>query len=372
MPDRESLGGPGACEPPFAAALRQTGVEVEEETYVFGDKLSRTGMVQRVLRVISTARRFRRRLLAWHFHVVHLNTSFDTKALLRDVVTLALLPSGRSKVFLKFHGSDADLLLTTNPLLRVLGRRLLSRASGIGVLSSEEKANFVRAGVDKHKVFVIKNVVEPAPAVSSTNFKAKVGDEGDVPLLLFIARFIPGKGLLDVVHACQILREAGRDFRLLCVGDGPARAQAEAVVVKLGLQANVHFSGFIPEADAAEYYANSTMLVFPTYHYEGFPMVIFNSLAAGLPIVTTRIRAAADYLSEPENCLWVEPRNPEMLAEKIADVLSRPQMQKSMSENNRRLASQFNAEAVTREYLEVYEQIIARGGSDTSHHSLRE
>ena len=46
-------------------------------------------------------------------------------------------------------------------------------------------------------------------------------------------------------------------------------------------------------------------------------MVIFNAAAAGLPIITTRIRAAADYLKEPDNCLWVEPRSPDLLAGKI-------------------------------------------------------
>jgi glycosyltransferase involved in cell wall biosynthesis len=359
MPDRESVGGPAACEPPFAAALRRMSINVSEETYVFGEKLARVGTARRVRRVISTALRLRRRIRAERFEVLHLNTSFDTKALLRDVVTLSLLPSGRSKVFLKFHGSDADLLQTKNPLLRSLVRRLLSRADGIGVLSSEERGNFLRAGIDEHKTFVIKNVVRSETMEPNSASRLRLNLPEDVPLLLFIARFIPAKGLLDVIHACRILRDRGQDFRLLCVGDGPLRVQGEAEVVRLGLQADVHFFGLIAEEEAAKFYTNSTMLVFPTYHYEGFPMVVFNSLASGLPIITTRIRAAADYLHEPENCLWVEPKNPEMLAEKIAGILSRPELQKTMAENNRRLAAQFNATVVTNEYLEIYQRILA-------------
>jgi glycosyltransferase involved in cell wall biosynthesis len=326
---------------------------------VFGEKLWRTGLAQRIRRVINTALRLRRRIRAEKVELLHLNTSFDTKALLRDVVTLSLLPSGRSKVFLKFHGSDADLLRTRNPLLRTLVRRLLSRADGIGVLSSEERGNFLRAGIDEHKTFVIKNVVRSETMRPTSASRLRLNLPEDVPLLLFIARFIPAKGLLDVIHACRILRDKGQDFRLLCVGDGPLRAQAEAEAVRLGLQADVQFFGLLAEEEAAKFYANSTMLVFPTYHYEGFPMVVFNSLASGLPIITTRIRAAADYLHEPENCLWVDPRNPEMLAEKITGILSRPELQKSMAENNRRLASQFSAAIVTKEYLEIYQRILA-------------
>ena len=86
-------------------------------------------------------------------------------------------------------------------------------------------------------------------------------------------------------------------------------------------------------------------------------MVIFNAAAAGLPIITTRIRAAADYLREPENCLWVEPKRPSQLAEAIVSLLSKPDERERMGLHNRLLAERFSAEIVTREYLESYERI---------------
>jgi glycosyltransferase involved in cell wall biosynthesis len=371
MPDRESLGGPAACEPPFVEGLRRLGVEVEEETYVYGDKLARTTVWQRVVRVVRVARSLRRRLLSSSFDVLHLNTSFDTKALIRDVVTLLLLPRRRAKIFLKFHGSDARLLETGNPALSLFARVLLKRADAVGLLSTEEQENFTRAGMERQKIFVVKNVLEfeeddaerdvrddgrEARQVSKLASQLNVAEE--TPLLLFVARFIPAKGLTDCVRACAILRERGFDFRLLCVGDGPARAEAEQEVARLKLEGQVRFFGYVPEAKTREFYSGSTILLFPTYHYEGFPMVVFKSLAAGLPVVTTRIRAAADYLREPDNCLWVEPRNPPMLAEKIARLLEDPTLRASMSANNRTLARSFDAETVSREYLEAYRQLL--------------
>ena len=89
-------------------------------------------------------------------------------------------------------------------------------------------------------------------------------------------------------------------------------------------------------------------------------MSVFYAVAAGLPIITTRIRAAADYLTEPENCLWVEPRNPELLAEKIATLLRSVETRNRMSEANKHLARQFTAEVVTQKYLQVYENLVAR------------
>ncbi|MFY9583439.1 MAG: glycosyltransferase family 4 protein [Candidatus Acidiferrales bacterium] len=357
IPEKGSRGGPAACEPPFIRELRKFGVEVAEETYAYAD--TQLGFTNRVARVLSTARRFREHVRRNTFDIVHINSSFDTRALLRDVVIVPRLRSAHSRIFLKFHGSDARLLETRNPALSFLRHRLLGRVGGIGVLSSEERANFLRAGIPERKLFQVKNVVERNIHGRKEEFFRRWELSDDRPLLLFIGRFIPTKGLLDVIRACTLLRDRGQKCMLLCLGDGPVRSDAEAEVERHGLQKSVRFFGYIPERQTVEFYASSTILLFPTYHYEGFPMVIFNAAAAGLPIITTRIRAAADYLKEPDNCLWVEPKRPDMLAEKIIQVLESPELRARMSSNNRQLAEQFSAECVTREYVEIYKQLAS-------------
>lgn len=361
MPDKHSRGGPIACEPPFVEELRKQELTIDEELYVHAGEPEQITLPNRIMRVLRTALRFRQKLKAARFDIVHLNTSFDLKAVLRDVVTLFFLRAFDVKVFLKFHGSDAALLQTKNFVLKLSSKALLQRADGIGVLSSEEKENFVRAGVNERKVFIVKNVVQ-TPMLPDARQRRAFADEmkidANVPVLLFIARFIPAKGLLDVIEACRLLRDRNHSFVLFCVGDGAALPEAKAKVEKENLQQNVRFCGFIPEAATAAFYANCTMLLFPTYHYEGFPMVIFNAIAAGTPVITTRIRAAADYLNEPDNCLWTKPRNPEMLAEKIVYLLQHNEEREQMARNNKEKAQQFTARAVTPEYVEIYRQLI--------------
>jgi glycosyltransferase involved in cell wall biosynthesis len=358
MPDKNSLGGPAACEPPFVEALKQIGIEVDEEVYVYGDKLTRTSASHRISRVLRAARNLRRRVRATHYDVVHLNTAFDTKAFLRDCVSILFLRPSGSKIFLKLHGSDARLLKTRNPVWSVLYKTIWQRVDGIGVLSSEEKENFVRAGINERKVFVVKNAVRRDLFHSNLNFAQRIKVSESTPVLLFIARFVPTKGLLDVIRACRIVLDKGHTFALLCVGNGPERRRAEDEAARLNLRSQVKFFGYVKEEIAAEFYAGSTMLLFPTYHEEGFPMVVFNSLAAGLPIITTRIRAAADYLREPDNCLWVEPRNPSMLAEKIIYLLLRPDAREKMAQCNAKLAAQFTPDIIAREYAAIYETLI--------------
>lgn len=356
MPEQGSRGGPAACEPPFIAELRRLGHEVEEEIYAFSH--SGAGALQRVIRVLRTRKRFHERVSNGNFDILHINTSFDPKALLRDAAILPKLRGSRSKIFLKFHGGDAELLKTANPGLALARQRVLANADGIGLLSSEEQRHFLEAGIDESKLFVIKNAVEPNYDPPDPDFRTKLGLPDDVPLLLFIGRFIPAKGLLDVVRACAILRDQGMSLRLLCIGDGPAGAEAKLEVARLNLIGHVRFFGYIPEEQTTAFYVNCNLLVFPTYHYEGFPMVIFNAAAAGLPIITTRIRAAADYLSEPDNCLWVEPKNPTLLAEKMTRLLKDKNLSEAMSLANKQLAGLFSAPLITPEYLDAYNQIL--------------
>ncbi len=358
MPDKAALGGANACEPPFVRELRSMKVDADEEVYVYGDDSTHTNIFKRIVRVIHTARRLRRRLRAKSYAMLHLNTAFDVKAVLRDVVCVAAVCSFGTKIFLKLHGSDARLLATRNPLLRSLMRFLLNRVDGIGVLSAEERDNFLRFGVAQRKVFVVKNVVKENLHERDANFRVRLHLAPDVPLLLFAARLIPEKGLIDVVRACVRLHEEGERFVLLCLGDGAARAAAEREAAQAGIGAHVRFFGRLPEAETDAFYSNSTLLVFPTYHQEGLSMTIFNSIAAGLPVITTRLRAAADYLSEPENCLWVEPRDPAMLAAKVSYLLQRPETCAAMRANSLALAKEFTASIVAAEFIEIYERLL--------------
>ncbi len=369
MPEAGARGGPPACEPPFVAALRDLvskgaadrgaaeGVaEVREETY---SRAAVSGWAGRAARVRTTAQYFGELLRSEDFDVVHINTSFDKRALLRDAYLVPGLPATPARIFLKFHGSDARLLETRNPLWSALRQRLFASAAGIGVLSSEERENFLRAGVPEAKLFQVSNVVEAGAHESRADFLRRWNLPADKALLLFIGRFIPAKGLLDTIRACASLRGRGPESLLLCVGDGPARAEAEVEVARLGMREQVRFFGYVPEEQAANFYAHSSALIFPTYHYEGFPLAVFYAVAAGLPMVTTRIRAAADYLREPENCLWVSARQPEELAERILRLLGDGELCARMAANNRALVERFSAARVAAQYLGIYRRLVA-------------
>src|SRR5262249_54537948 len=161
-----------------------------------------------------------------NYDLVHFNTSGDRRGMLRDAFTLWILRRSRTAKFLKIHGSDANILARPDLLSRIARRQLLKRSDAILVLSTEERRNYISAGWDDNKVFVVPNVVERNVNSRSNRIHTRFEISPDVPIFLFIGRFIPAKGLMDAIRACRLIRDSGTSFMLLCVGDGPDRQAA--------------------------------------------------------------------------------------------------------------------------------------------------
>ena len=165
---------------------------------------------------------------------------------------------------------------------------------------------------------------------------------------------------MDTLNAFLNIQNKKQPVHLICIGDGPEMNKARLFVKTHNLEDQVTFTGYIPEIEIRPYYSNAEALVFPTYHQEGFPMVVFQSLAAGMPIITTQIRAAADYLTEPDNVLWVEPKNPVSIAGAMNKLLKDKVTRIKMSNNNKLLSQQFTTNKNAIEYKRIFEVLLAQ------------
>jgi len=335
---------------------RQSGVTVG--VFEFGSRAEDERMLERVTGRILDLIAYDRLLRRERPDVIYINTAYNKRALLRDIGYALLSRIRNVSLVVKLHGSDARLVEQKPFFWWALTRLIFRWATMVQLLSTEEMRRFQSAGFPAKKLRLVRNVV------SLARFHRDAVAKLDPPGILFIARFIREKGLLDLLRAARIALDSGRVFKLYCVGDGPVRDEAEALAAELRLGESVEFTGQITEEEATQYYLRCALLVLPTYFQEGFPMTILQAVAAGLPIITTKIRAAADYLKEPANCLWVEPRNPAMLAESIGRLLGTPGLQLSMKENNLSLAKDFAVEVVAGEYLRQFQEAARRKHAD--------
>ena len=109
----------------------------------------------------------------------------------------------------------------------------------------------------------------------------------------------------------------GEDWRLVVVGDGPARAHVAAAFAG---DARVVFAGRRDEADLRRFYAAADVAVWPAVH-EAYGMALLEAAAAGTPVVAGRVRGVPDVIVDGVTGFLAEPSSPEDLARKIRDLL---------------------------------------------------
>lgn len=286
--------------------------------------------------------------------VVIIKTAHDWATLSRDVPLMLGLRLIAPIRIIQFHGSRPDGLLRRNrPLFRLTTRVLLASASGILVLSSEERRLWAQFR-PKTKILVVKN-----PHLARDDERRPENTGGSRRLVvLFVGRLLLQKGVLDLVEAAGILARSpsGLSFEIVMAGEGPESGSILARSRELGIEDRVRLVGYVDSKALGGLYDQATLLVLPSYS-EGFPTVIAEAMAAGLPIVTTKIRGAADYLEEGINALFVSPGDSDQLAEALRRLLEDPGLCERMGKQNSEKVHMFAPDKVAIEYLDALTQI---------------
>ena len=339
--------------PLLVDGLRRLGCTVE--TFNWGRHGDDQGTVGRVRSRVADVAGVRRALGRTAYDVLVVKTAHDWRTLLRDIPVLAGARGRVPRRVLQFHGSDPEKLHRVGRLhpFRLATGRLVAAADASLVLSREEQRCW-REIFPEHPFHVVKNPLVPLSGVEGRDPR---DPEGPVTFL-FVGRMIPEKGVFDLLEAFAAV-SAEEDVRLLLAGEGPSLLAVREAVGDRGLAGRVEVAGYVSGGDLAAVYRRADALVLPTYWKEGFPTAISEAMQAGLPVVTTPIRGAVDYLEEGRHARFVEAGNPAALARVLRELARDPSLRERMGSANRDRVSIFSADAVAREYLDVLRSIAA-------------
>ncbi len=141
--------------------------------------------------------------------------------------------------------------------------------------------------------------------------------------ILFVGRFEPRKGLLDLLKAYRILRKTGCQCRLLVVGGGPQEREARRYVATRRL-VGVEFLGRVSDDEKTQLFRTADVFVSPATGGESFGIVLLEAMAAGLPIVASDIHGYKGVVRRGREGLLVPPHEPKQLAASIGRLLGGP------------------------------------------------
>ena len=161
----------------------------------------------------------------------------------------------------------------------------------------------------------------------------------------------------DVLVAFKRLRDGGIDACLCMVGDGPDREQLERRAHELGVMRDTLFVGY--QEVVAPFYAAFDALVLPSGN-EGTPVSAIEALAAGRPVVATRVGGVPDVIRDGEDGFLVDAGDTEQLAERLAELARDPALRERMGEEGRaRVLPRYAVERLVDDVDRLYVSLLS-------------
>ncbi|MBX2806830.1 MAG: glycosyltransferase [Hyphomicrobiales bacterium] len=160
--------------------------------------------------------------------------------------------------------------------------------------------------------------------------------------LLFVGRLAGVKGISVLFQALEQVVRRFPGLHLTLIGDGPEREDLEREAGARGLAGAVSFAGYRSQAEVAKALRETDMLVLPSFA-EGVPVVLMEAMAAGLPIISSRVAGIPELVEDGVSGLLVPPGDADAVASAISELLADPALRVSMGERGRaKVVSEFN------------------------------
>ena len=299
-----------------------------------------------------------RLLRAWRPQIVHTHTA--------KAGVLGRLAARAARVPVVVHTYHGHVLRgyfspATTALFRWLETRLASFADSLVAVSESVKRDLVDMGVSRpERIRVVPLGLELAHLGGalprgSLRREARIGETA--PLVGMVGRLVPIKDVPTFLEAARIVRHAREDACFAIVGDGEARSALESERSRLGLDGAVTFFGW--RRDLAAVYGDLDVVVNASRN-EGTPVALIEALAAGRPVVATRVGGTPDVLGDGVYGRLVSPGEPASLAQAILDTLQESEASRHRAEAGRQhVLKRYSADRLVRDLDVLYRELLA-------------
>lgn len=272
------------------------------------------------------------------------------------------------------HTHDARALIYGAPAARLMGiRRVIHTQHGQNLEMTPRRLKLLQfaAGLTKNYVCVSKDAHQVAASqgvcadrlrvicngIDVEKMKSAVRAQADKTshdnkVLVAISRLSPEKGISTLLKAIALIHESLPGLRLEVAGTGPSRAELLREANQLGIYEKVQFLGQVP--GPAKVLSRARVFVLPS-DSEGISLTLLEAMAAGVPIVATKIGGTPEVLEDGRTGLLVPPRDPKALADAICRLWLDENLCIQLSHAaDQRVTEQFDIHRMANEYGQLY------------------
>jgi len=185
----------------------------------------------------------------------------------------------------------------------------------------------------------------PANAGAGNQFRTELGWL-DRPVIVCVSRLMARKGQDELIRALPQVHQTAPNASLIIVGEGPYRKDLERLITKLGLTEYVHLTGKVSQKELPSWYAAGDIFAMPCrtrmggWDVEGLGIVFLEGSATGLPVIVGDSGGAIDAVVDNETGYLVDGNNTSEIAQRIAFLISNPDVAKRMGGAGRNWVTQ--------------------------------
>lgn len=256
-----------------------------------------------------------------------------------------------------FHeGAGRAQRIITSTLERFAARYLTAR---IMTVSNDERDMGYRYGVGRAgQVVTIHTGIDPKPfdqPIDRPALRATLGIPAEAPVVGVVGRLIAQKAPLEFIRAVALVHQQHPAAHFVWIGDGPLEKPTKELVSTLGLEAIVHFAGL--RRDIPAVLKALDIFVLPS-HWEGFSLSVLEAMAAGLPIVASRVTGTSEAVAHGESGLIVTKGAVDEMAQAISSLLADPaRAQQFGAKGRERIQQLFTRERMINQIAQLYDTV---------------
>jgi glycosyltransferase involved in cell wall biosynthesis len=343
------------------------GVELRHVRLAFSANESQVGKLRlgKMLRVIPVVLQVLwQRLLHGPQILYFAPAGATTAGMLRDVAIFGTTRFLFTKTIVHFHaGGHAEFYRTLPKWKQWLFRKAYFHADAAIRLTENTPED--GKGLLAQSEYIVPNGIADLGAELEFPRRAPAISASRPLRILFVALLCETKGLMVLIEAAGKLAARGVPFRLDLMGrfqHEEFAARVKARIAELGIGAQVNFLGVLMGDEKLAAFREADVLCHPTYH-DTFGLVILEGMSCGMPVVATRYCSIPLIVDDGETGLLVPPRDPDGLAEALAELADNPELIRQMGIAGR---EKFLREFTLQRHVEQMRQVFLAVGGQAS------
>ena len=211
-------------------------------------------------------------------------------------------------------------------------------------------------GVPEEKVEILLY-----PGVNVEKLSIRSGSEkiSERKVILHHGRLVRKRGIDYLIKALPNVVKRLPGVKVVIAGEGPEKERLVKLARNLGVLDYINFMGIVPHEEIPRLIKIADVIVIPSL-VEGHSTSLIEAMAAGKPVVATRVGGIVEVIIDGENGLLVEPKNPKQISDAVIRILTDPELGIRLGHKARETARKFDVKHLAEQELSIFEEVVSR------------